>query len=69
MKPISRHELIQKFKALGFDGPHSGTRHQVMNKGSFKVFIPNPHKGDIGDPLLSKILREAGISKEEWDSV
>lgn len=28
--------------------------------------IPNPHKRDIGVHLLSEILREGGVSREEW---
>lgn len=28
--------------------------------------IPNPHAKDISIDLLSKILKQAGISREEW---
>jgi predicted RNA binding protein YcfA (HicA-like mRNA interferase family) len=65
---ISRPELIRKFRSLGFSGPFSGTRHQFMKKDTLKVRIPNPHKGGtIGEPLLREILRQAGISRTEWD--
>ncbi|MBW1732094.1 MAG: type II toxin-antitoxin system HicA family toxin [Deltaproteobacteria bacterium] len=66
--PISRRELVKKFKDLGFEGPYSGGRHQFMVKGALKVRIPNPHKlQDISDSLLQEILRQAGISKTEFD--
>jgi len=66
--PISRRELIRKFRLLGFTGPLTGKRHQFMQKGSLKVRIPNPHKsGDIGEALLREILRQAGVSHEEWE--
>ena len=66
--PISRRELIKRFKDLGFEGPYSGGRHQFMVKGTLKVRIPNPHKSqDISDSLLQEILRQAGISKTEFD--
>jgi len=66
--PISRRELVKKFKDLGFEGPYSGGRHQFMVKGALKVRIPNPHKSqDISDSLLQEILRQAGISKTEFD--
>lgn len=66
--PISRRELIKRFKDLGFEGPYSGGRHQFMIKGTLKVRIPNPHKSeDISDSLLQEILRQAGISKTEFD--
>jgi hypothetical protein len=37
-----------------------------MVKGSLKVRVPNPHQGDIGLPLLREILRQAGITADEW---
>jgi len=65
--PISRKELIRKFRTLGYSGPFSGGRHQFMVKGRQKVRIPNPHLGDINVGLLKEILRQAEISSEEWD--
>jgi predicted RNA binding protein YcfA (HicA-like mRNA interferase family) len=65
---ISRKELLRKFKALGYSGPFSGGRHQFMIKGKKKIRIPNPHgSGDIDISLVKEILRQAGISSEEWD--
>lgn len=67
MSSISRRELIQKFRKLGFEGPYSGGKHQFMIRGSQKIRIPNPHAGDIDISLLKEILRQAGISSQEWD--
>ena len=51
--PISRRDLVKKFRSLGFIGPYSGGRHQFMIKGALKIRVPNPHKsGDISDSLL-----------------
>ncbi|MFA6158030.1 MAG: type II toxin-antitoxin system HicA family toxin [Candidatus Paceibacterota bacterium] len=65
-KSISLKRLILKFRELGFDGPYSGGRHLFMSKGTLKVRVPNPHKGDISAGLVTEILRQAGISKTEW---
>ncbi len=65
--PISRRELIRILRMLGFEGPLTGGNHQYMVKGGLKLFIPNPHQGDISRALLSKILKQAGIDKEEWE--
>jgi len=68
--PISRKDLIRKFKKLGFSGPYSGGRHQFMSRGELKVRIPNPHKTqDISDSLIFEILRQAGISKNDWNKM
>jgi len=66
--PISRKDLIKKFRSLDFNGPYSGGKHQFMVKGKLKIRVPNPHKsGDISDSLLHEILRQAGISKNKWN--
>ena len=61
--PISRVELIQCFRRLGFAGPFSGGKHQ------FTIRVPSPHHGDISKGLLSQILRQAGVRKGEWESI
>jgi len=65
--PISRRDLIRNLKDLGFDGPYSGGKHQYMIRERTRLRVPNPHQGDTGRGLLSRILRQAGISREEWE--
>ena len=38
-----------------------------MIKGSQKIRIPNPHTGDIDISLMKEILRQAGISGQDWE--
>ena len=68
-KPISRREMIRRFRALGWDGPFAGASHMIMLKGSQKVAIPNPHRGDIDWSLTKKILAQAGIPQEQWEAL
>jgi predicted RNA binding protein YcfA (HicA-like mRNA interferase family) len=65
--PISRRDLIRALLLLGFDGPYSGGKHQFMIRGDRTVRVPNPHVSDIGRNLLARILRQAGVSREEWE--
>ena len=66
---MSRKELIRKFRALGYEGPVSGGRHQFMLKGSQKIRIPNPHgTADISTSLVREILRQASIDIKTWNS-
>ncbi|MBV8882744.1 MAG: type II toxin-antitoxin system HicA family toxin [Chroococcidiopsidaceae cyanobacterium CP_BM_RX_35] len=67
--PIKRRDLIRALRQCGFDGPFPGTNHQYMQKGKTKLPIPNPHQGDISMELLARILRQAGISREDWESL
>jgi predicted RNA binding protein YcfA (HicA-like mRNA interferase family) len=66
LHPVSRKELIYKLKILGWEGPFPGGRHEIMQKGIKWIPIPNPHRGDIGVSLIMTILKEAGISRNEW---
>lgn len=65
--PIRRHDLIANLRRLGFDGPYSGKKHQFMRRGDTTVTMPNPHGSDIGVQLLTRILHQAGINREEWE--
>jgi predicted RNA binding protein YcfA (HicA-like mRNA interferase family) len=66
---ISRRDLIYFLKQLGFNGPYSGGKHQYMIRDELKLTIPNPHKTDISVGLLNRILRQANISREEWEAL
>ena len=68
MRPISRRELIRRFRRLGFEGPDSGGRHAFMKRGPLKVRIPNPHRKDISVALQKEILRQAGIDESVWEN-
>ncbi len=65
--PISRSNLVRALRKAGFEGPFAGGKHAFMVRGNLTLSIPNPHRGDIGRDLLSRILRQAGVSREEWD--
>jgi predicted RNA binding protein YcfA (HicA-like mRNA interferase family) len=67
MPSISRRELIRRLRALGFDGAYSGGRHQFMIRGRQKLRIPNPHHQEIDMSLVNELLRQAGISRDEWE--
>ena len=67
--PIKRRDLIAYLKRLGFEGPYVGGNHQYVKKGSTTIYIPNPHQGDIGKNLLIRILKQAGISKADWQKL
>jgi len=67
--PIKRQDLIRYLKGMGFEGPYSGAKHQLMLKGRVRIRLPNPHEGDIGKELLARILRQAGVAREDWEKL
>ena len=66
LKPVSWREFVQRMRELGFEGPYAGGRHPQMRRGNVTVIIPNPHEGEIGVGFLTRLLRQAGITRAEW---
>ena len=66
LSPVSWKQLVSKLKSFGFDGPYSGGKLPFMIKGDLVLTLPNPHRKQIGVDLISRILKEAGISRDEW---
>ena len=69
LSPGTRAEFIRKLRSLGYTGPFAGAKHQVMSAvGKPNVIIPNPQRGEISVDLLSRILRDANINRDDWIS-
>lgn len=66
LKPVSRRELVRKLKALGFEGPFPGGKHEWMRRDRLRLTIPNPHVGALDPGFIRRLLRQAGISIEQW---
>ncbi len=64
----SPRTVIQKLRRLGFEGPFGGGKHVFMRHPVTRVKITVPvHQGrDIPLGTLRAIVRQAGVSVEEW---
>jgi len=67
--PVGRKELIRFLKQVGFEGPYAGGKHEFLVKGDLRLVLPNPHQGDIRRDLLIRVLRQAGISLNDWEKL
>lgn len=63
---VSWFVFVRRLRSLGFQGPFQGGKHPYMVKGDLVLTIPNPHRKEISPGLLSRILKQAGISRKEW---
>ena len=66
LSPVSWIELVKRLRKLGFERPYRGGKHPYMIKDELVLTIPNPHGKEISVDLLSRILKQAGITREEW---
>ncbi len=67
--PIKRKDFIKALKGTGFEGPFAGGKHEFLIKGELRLILPNPHQSEIGKDLLVRLLRQARISREEWEKL
>ena len=71
--PCKRREFIRRLRALGFDGPFSGARHQFMTWEQHRLAIPSNSEYSV--PQLRLLLREVEgmvgrkISADEWSEL
>ena len=66
LTPISWKELVRRLRSLGFEGPYQEGKHPYMVRRDVVLTIPNPHQKEIGVDLLSRILRQASVNRNDW---
>jgi hypothetical protein len=72
-RPLKRRDFIRKLRALGFDGPFSGTRHQFMVLREHRQTIPTNSEYSV--PQIRRLVRQVEsilarpISLDEWNSL
>jgi predicted RNA binding protein YcfA (HicA-like mRNA interferase family) len=64
--PISLRVFIVHMRKFGFSGPYQEGKHPYMIKGSITLTVPNPHDGEISSDLLTRLLRQAGVTRAQW---
>ena len=71
--PCRRREFVRRIRALGFDGPFSGTRHQFLIFAGHRLTVPS--NNEFGVPMLRMMIREVEgiigrrLSAAEWNSL
>ena len=68
-RPIKRNDLIKALKKAGFEGPYAGGKHEFLIKGQLRLILPNPHQGEISMDLLARILKQANLTREQWENL
>ncbi len=72
-RPLKRRDFFRKLRALGFEGPYSGTRHQFMVFGQHRQTIPTNSEYSV--PQIRMLVRQVEsildrpLSLDEWNSL
>ncbi len=68
--PCKRRDFIRRLRAIGFDGPFAGTRHQFMVYEQYRLAIPSNAEYSVHQ--LRIMIREVEeilgrrITVDEW---
>ena len=67
LKPQSAKKIIKVLSKLGFKIVRKQGSHVVLKHGDGRLTVVPVHAGEeIGRGLLSKIINDTGLSKEEF---
>jgi hypothetical protein len=70
-QPCKRRVFIKRLRKLGLEGPFSGTRHQFMVFGNYRLSILS--NAEYSVPQLRKMIREVEsilsrtLDSDEWN--
>lgn len=62
---MSPADIRRRFRDLGFEIT-AGRRHDFAVLGAKKIRLPNEHGSDVSADLISRMIRDAGISRDDW---
>lgn len=71
--PCRRSLFIRRLRALGFEGPFSGSKHQFMTFAGHRQTIPSNDEYSV--PQLRMMIREVegiigrAITANEWNNL
>ena len=67
--PVKRKDLVKALRQAGFEGPYAGGKHEFLVKGEIRLILPNLHQSEISKELLARVLRQANVSRAEWEKL
>ena len=67
LRPLPARKIIKVLEKIGFKPVRQRGSHVILKHADGRVTVVPIHKGEqIGRGLLSKIIKDAGITKEEF---
>lgn len=69
LKLISGSEAVKKFQRAGWAVMRQKGSHVMLTKAEYQWTLSIPQHDEIGPGLLRKLLKQAGISIEEFNDL
>ena len=69
LRPLRAREIVRKLEHAGFVfRGQSGSHARYVHSDGRGVTVPM-HPGDIPLPVVRSIMRQSGLSSEEWEAL
>ncbi|MFA6489386.1 MAG: type II toxin-antitoxin system HicA family toxin [Candidatus Micrarchaeia archaeon] len=66
LKPVSPKKVVSVLIELGYSPVRQKGSHLILRNDKGKLSVVPMHQKDIGVSLLREIIRELGITREEF---
>ena len=68
LKRLRPREVVRKLEKAGFKLTRQKGSHARYVKGTHGVTVPI-HPGEVPFPVIRSILKQAGLTKKEWEKL
>ena len=69
LKPCSGAGAVRKFQRAGWSVARQRGSHVMMVKSGYQYTLSVPQHSELGPGLLRKLLRQAGITVDEFNAL
>lgn len=66
LKLCSGSEAVKKFQSAGWQTKRQKGSHVMMTKEEYKYTLSIPQHPELGPGILRKLIKQAGLSVEEF---
>lgn len=65
----SGSEAVRKFQKAGWTAVRQKGSHVMMTKSGYQWTLSIPQHNELGPGILNKLIRQAGITAEEFNNL
>jgi predicted RNA binding protein YcfA (HicA-like mRNA interferase family) len=69
LQPCSGAEAIRKLQRVGWSVARQKGSHLMLTKPGFQWTLSVPQHNELGPGLVRKLIRQAGLTVEEFNSL
>jgi predicted RNA binding protein YcfA (HicA-like mRNA interferase family) len=69
IKPCSGADTVRKFQRAGWSAVRQKGSHVMMTRNGYQWTLSIPQHDELGPGLLAKLIKQSGLTVEEFNSL